>query len=460
MHRGIIISNIYYFIYLLLVIFGFWLIPKRTLQTGFLIVVSMVFIGYHSTLTVVYLIFISIITYFLGIVLSKTGHKNLIYSTGIVLLVGSLVFFKFFPQFKTLLVSLVGKVSAGSRISIRDLVVPLGISYTVFKCISYLTDIKWMIVRPGSFLNFLCYNSLFTIFMAGPIERFERINPQLMDEARIDATLVNMGYSRIVQGIFKKFVIVNWLYLTIISRVNYQTSVGVFMVYALAYMIYLYIDFSSYSDIAIGSSALLGISIRENFNNPYAASNINEFWLRWHISLSEWIRDYLFFPLSSLNKRKLWLVLFVPLIAMGICGVWHGVGWKYLVWGIAHGLMIALYQVVGKKYEKSGFGSRFLGKLLGTTVFLSFILFSWFFFFPSSTTLSGDLPGIVTNLKVGGLFLAVLTISYINKLLPKRIMMLLEMFRKYPILTHTVLLAITIMIGSFNTDNTFVYVDF
>jgi alginate O-acetyltransferase complex protein AlgI len=379
---------------------------------------------------------------------------------GIILLVGSLLFFKFFPQLKTLIVSLVSKVSSGSRVTINDLVVPLGISYTVFKCISYLTDIKWMIIQPGSFLNFFCYNSLFSIFMAGPIERFERINPQLTKEARIDATLVNHGYSRIVQGVFKKYVIVNWLYLTIISGVNYQTSVWAFLVYALAYMIYLYIDFSSYSDIAIGSSALLGISIRENFNNPYAASNIKEFWLRWHISLSEWIRDYLFFPLSSLNKRKLWLLLFVPLIAMGVCGVWHGVGWKYLIWGIAHGLMIALYQFVGKKYEKSEFGSGFIGRLVGTAVFLSFILFSWYFFFPSGKTLSGSFPGVVTTLKVGGLFLAVLTISYINKTAPTRVLRLLELFHRYPILTHTVLLAITIMIGSFNTDNKFVYVDF
>lgn len=444
----------------MVVILGYWALPKRTLQTAFLIVASLVFIGYHSVFTVGYLICTSIVTYLFGVAQNRTKHKNQVYTLGIALLVGSLIFFKFFPQIKTPFVSLLGKLTTASKISIKDLVVPIGISYTVFKCISYLTDIKWRIIKPGSFLNFLCYNSLFTIFMAGPIERFERLNPQFEGEARIDNQLVNKGYCRIIQGIFKKYVIVNWLYLSVINAVNYQASIAAFMVYALAYMIYLYVDFSSYSDIAIGSSAMLGLTIRENFNNPYAASNITEFWLRWHISLSEWIRDYLFFPLSSISKKRLWLVLFVPLIAMGICGVWHGESWKYLIWGMSHGLMITLYQVFGKKYDKSAFGSRLPGKILATSVFLLFILFSWYFFFPPSNNLHSGLPTIVKMIKVVGLFMAVLIVSYYNRRVPQRVFRCIEIFNKYPILSHTMLLAVTILIGSFNTDNTFVYVDF
>lgn len=455
------VTSIYYFAYLFLVVICYWAIPGRMGKTLLLSAAGMAFIGYHSVETLVFLLLVTVISYTLGRLIAQGKRPKLLLSAGVVLLLLSLFSTKYMPMFIPMLDGLLAKLSGGKVLELRDIIVPIGISYTVFRLISYLIDIHWKIVKPGTFIDFLCYTTYFPIFFAGPIERFEAMKPQLEDAATISNEMLTYGYTRIILGVFKKYVLVNWLFAIIVSRSHNGNVIAVVM-YMLAYAMFIYLDFSAYSDIAIGSSALLGIKIRENFNSPYAATNITDFWRRWHISLSDWIRDYLFFPLSGLSAKRLWQMLFVPLIAMGLCGVWHGSGWKYLAWGLFHGCFIALYYYKGKSIAKQVFGKNVIARLLANLMFLGLVAVSWYFFYPPTTEHSLPLEtGKINILKLASLAGCVVLSAWLKSgLLKLKFPQFVSKIRLNPILMHSLLLVITLVIGMFNSDNTFVYVDF
>jgi alginate O-acetyltransferase complex protein AlgI len=258
-----------------------------------------------------------------------------------------LIGFKYLGFLSGTINSLLGFVSELPVFKIEKLFLPLGISYIIFKYISYLTDIHWGIVKKGHWLDFACYGSLFTIFVAGPIERFERLKPQLEAEAEpFKLAYLDTAFQRIVFGLFKKLVLADWLgyFIQPVWQNPDQYSTFIRIGALFGYSLQIYFDFAGYSDIAIGSSKLLGLKIMENFNNPYFAPNISQFWRRWHISLSDWIKDYLFFPLSQNKQSMFWLIFCVPVIAMALCGLWHGAAWHYVIWGVWHGVGISLLQ--------------------------------------------------------------------------------------------------------------------
>lgn len=291
---------------------------------------------------------LSIFSYLMGIVIGKNPKHKLPHLIGVLGVLGALVVFKYLGFLQATLSSISGLIGSFSSFNIKNIILPLGISYIVFKHISYLTDIKWGLVKPGRFVDFLLYSSLFTIFVAGPIERFERFKPQA-EQQRIAFSWSNIdyGFMRIVFGMFKKLVIADWIgYFTApIWQNPHQYGIWMGLVALLGYSLQIYFDFAGYSDIAIGTSRLFGFKIMENFANPYLAPSISQFWRRWHISLSDWIRDYMFFPLSGISSIKLWVMFFVPVIAMALCGLWHGAAWHFMVWGVWHGIGLSAYQI-------------------------------------------------------------------------------------------------------------------
>jgi alginate O-acetyltransferase complex protein AlgI len=302
----------------------------------------------------------SVITYGAGHVIHKGKRPGLYHLLGLILLVAALTMFKYMGFLSGIVSRIMDLFSHPGRFKIDNLIMPLGISYIVFKHISYLTDIKWKLVSPGRFMDFLLYSSLFTIFVAGPIERFERFKPQV-EVSRIPFfwSDIDTGFSRIVFGLFKKLVIADWLgyFIAPVWASPWQYGKWTGLLALLGYSLQIYFDFSGYSDIAIGSSRLFGIRIMENFKNPYFAPNISTFWRRWHISLSDWIRDYIFFPLSRFSKNKVWAIFFVPVIAMGLCGLWHGAAWHFVFWGLWHGVGLFIFQIWSnykRKYRSRG----------------------------------------------------------------------------------------------------------
>ncbi|MBN2830243.1 MAG: MBOAT family protein [Candidatus Cloacimonetes bacterium] len=305
---------------------------------------------------------------------------------GIILLLLALVLSKYFGLLSDTINSLLEFMGLLPVIKIEKLFIPLGISYITFKHISYLTDIYWGITKRGTFLSFLCYSSFFPIFVAGPIERFERFNPQVSGERHtLSSSDLEFAFRRIVYGLSKKLILADWLgYFIAHNSFLQQDFMLASIIKLLCFSLQIYFDFAGYSDIAIGSSRLFGFKIMENFNNPYLRSNISLFWRNWHISLSDWIRDYLFFPLGGVSRNKFWNIVLVPIIAMGLCGIWHGAAWKFLLWGVWHGIGIAIYQI-WQQYKRAhkkqvAFTKSKIWLVLSTAITFAFVTVGWLWF--------------------------------------------------------------------------------
>jgi D-alanyl-lipoteichoic acid acyltransferase DltB (MBOAT superfamily) len=326
----------------------YWIIPRQSLRNILLILASFAFIYRLDKGSVAVVAGLSVLSYLLGILIHKYPKKNWIHACGVVLVLGFLILFKYLGFLVGVFNSLADFISALPQFEMRKLLLPLGISYIVFKHISYLTDIKWGLTKPGRFIDFLLYSSFFTIFVAGPIERFERFKPQVEQPRQpFSWSNIDYGFMRIVFGMFKKLVLADWIgyFISPIWANPHHYGQWIRLLALLGYSFQIYFDFAGYSDIAIGSSRLFGLKIMENFKNPYLAPNISQFWRRWHISLSDWIKDYLFFPLSKLSNKGLWQMFFVPVIAMALCGLWHGAAWHFMIWGMWHGLGLSALQI-------------------------------------------------------------------------------------------------------------------
>lgn len=325
----------------------YWIIPNQRTRNIFLSVASLLFIAYYDLHAAIIVIVTSINTFYFAERIQTKQNKAFYHTLGISILVLLLIILKYLGFLSGTINGITNFIHGFPVINFNYLLLPLGSSYIIFKQISYLTDVYWKITDRGRFDEFILYTSLFTIYTAGPIERFERLKPQLGTTGKkFSPGYIEFAFERIVLGIFKKAVIADWLGYFIDPIWQYQDRYS-FQMRTLAlfgYSIQIYMDFAGYSDIAIGSSKLFGLTIMENFKWPYIQPNISQFWRSWHISLSEWIRDYVFFPLSKLSENESWRMLFVPLIAMALCGLWHGPAWHFALWGIWHGAGISFLQ--------------------------------------------------------------------------------------------------------------------
>ncbi len=326
----------------------YWLLPAQRARNVLLSAASLLFIWLLDHQSLIVVLALTLFSYGMGQLIYRLKRNSWVHILGVTGILTSLIFFKYLGLLAGIFDSLYIFLESLPRFSLHHLLLPLGISYIAFKQISYLTDIKWKLVKPGSFADFLLYNSLFTIFLAGPIERFERLCPQFQNpRIPFRKNDLELGSQRLVIGLFKKLVIADWLgfFIADVWKHPNQYHPGIALLAVLGYAFQIYFDFAGYSDIAIGSSQLFGFKVMENFQRPYLATNISQFWRRWHISLSDFIRDYIFFPLSRLSSSKVWLLGFVPIIAMALCAIWHGAESRYLVWGIWHGLGLSVYQI-------------------------------------------------------------------------------------------------------------------
>jgi len=375
-----------FFLFLAVTAVLYWIARTPLLRNGILSLSSLTFITLQDYRAMLVVLGLTLPVWLAGKLIYQGRRPELVHSlavTGVVLL---LVLFKYLGLLAETINSAASFFSSLPLVRFEQILLPLGISYITFKYISYLTDIRWKITPPGSFLELLTYGSLFTIFVAGPIERFERLRPQLTTLTGFSFTFLEEGFERIVFGLFKKLVLADWIGYFIMpvweSPDSYSLAIRAL---ALAgFSLQIYFDFSGYSDLAIGSSRLFGLKIMENFNWPYLQPNISQFWRSWHISLSDWIRDYLFFPLSNLSRNKFWLTFAVPVIAMGICGLWHGGAWHFLLWGVWHGAGLALFQVWQNHKRKHPGLAKLAGQpwfnLVSVLITFLFVTTGWLLF--------------------------------------------------------------------------------
>lgn len=387
--------NLFYWPFLFLSVLIYWVLPKQKLRTAFLTICSLGFIWYFDEKGLAVIVALTLFTYPMAVWLERSARPKLVHRFGITGILIVLIVFKYLGFLTGILNSLFSFFHQLPVFEIDKLLLPLGISYITFKYISYLTDIYWGIVKKGRLLDFVCYGSLFTIFVAGPIERFERLKPQLeLDGVKFQVAYFEQAFARITFGLFKKLVLADWLgfFINPVWANPDQYSLFVRVLALFGYSLQIYFDFAGYSDIAIGSSRLFGLTIMENFDSPYLASNMSQFWRKWHISLSDWIRDYIFFPLSQNKKNKFWLLFCVPVIAMGIVGLWHGSAMHFIAWGVWHGIGIAVYQVWirwKRKNRKSLLTIKArVGKAVAIFVTYIYCSFGWILFKRSKYILS------------------------------------------------------------------------
>ena len=265
---------------------------------------------------------------------------------------GLLCFFKY----AGVLARWVDALAGTPLVPVPELTLPLGVSFWVFRAISYVCDVARGVHPPArSPLDFLCYLALFPIFVSGPIVRWADVADAFRSRP-FSAPLAASGFRRLLVGLAKKILVANQLApfadaVWGLADAGHGMSPGMAALGVAAYSLQLYFDFSGYSDMAIGIGRMLGFDFRENFLWPYASASIREFWRRWHVSLSTWFRDYLYIPLGG-SRRGTARTCLNGLVVFTLCGMWHGAGPMFALWGFWHGLLLCAERLFGPKTRK------------------------------------------------------------------------------------------------------------
>ena len=268
----------------------------------------------------------------------------------------------------------------GTSFELHNLFLPIGISFYTFQSISYVLDVYRKEIPPSkNFSDYVFYMTFFPHLVAGPIVRAKDFLPQIVSPQIINQNLYKESLIRIISGLLKKLFIADFLakYVDLVHQSPGGYSGGENLLSMYAYSFQIYFDFSGYSDIAIGIALLLGYRLKENFESPYTSPNITIFWRRWHISLSLWLRDYIYIPLGGNRKGIVNTYLFL-LLTMLIGGFWHGADWRFIFWGLAHGLALAFHKI-WSKYFATRFNFRF-SNVLYMVITFHFVAFCWIFF--------------------------------------------------------------------------------
>ena len=336
----------------------YWIFQnKRSYQNVIVLIASYIFYGFWNWKFLALIIISTITDYLVGLKINQEEEqktkKKILYSSLIINL-GILFVYKYYDFFIISWLELCS--SFGYEISSKwtiELILPLGISFYTFQTMSYSIDVYFGKINPTkNFITFASYVSFFPQLIAGPIERASNVIPQLEKGRTFQYKQSVEGLRLIFWGLLKKVVIADYLmsYRSDFAFTNYsQLDGGTLLLGLIYFAIQIYCDFSGYSDIAIGTAKLFGIEIISNFNFPYFSRNPFEFWERWHMSLSNWIRDYLYFPIAMhymrikvgrIGKYK------SHLITMALMGIWHGANWKFLGWGIYWAIIIIVYSEI------------------------------------------------------------------------------------------------------------------
>jgi D-alanyl-lipoteichoic acid acyltransferase DltB (MBOAT superfamily) len=363
----------------------------------FLVAASYFFYGWWDWRFMFLLFGTTLFNYLGGLALARTRSgptRKVIVAVVVGVDLGVLAFFKYYDFFLTSLDAMLTMLGLHRDLPFMEVILPIGISFFTFQGISYVVDVyRGHINAEHSLLDVMLFKSFFPQLVAGPIVRAADFMPQLHEPPHLTRDHVAVGVVLVLSGLFKKMVVANYLATDLVDPVFFDpTAVGALdlLVGIYGYAIQIYCDFSGYSDIAIGIAALLGYRFLPNFDQPYRAASLREFWRRWHISLSTWLRDYLYIPLGgnrlgeAARYRNLFLTMFLG-------GLWHGAAWTFIFWGSAHGAMLGLEQWVRKKLnefapmhdDEPGVFARlgdFGWHIVGVFMTFHFVCFAWIFF--------------------------------------------------------------------------------
>lgn len=326
-----------YFVFLLLAVAGHWLLRAPVARASWLVLCSLTFYAFTQGAFVFVLLAYVLFNWWAGLRLAeRRGRGNLL----VWVLTANLIPLLYYKYWPTLIGSIAPQQGSPLLASV-PFAAPLGISFFAFQASAYLVDVSRGGAAMTSLLDFTLFKTFWAQLVAGPIVRASEIRNQLRVRSW-DGAASAKACGRIVNGLTKKIVFSDLV--APIANQAFQAAHPTFLdalFGTLAFGLQIYFDFSAYSDIAIGSAQLLGFRLPENFDWPYSARSPQEFWQRWHMTLSRWIRDYVFMPLTMHYRRTPWIARGSIVFAMALCGVWHGAGWTFLLWGLWHGLLLA-----------------------------------------------------------------------------------------------------------------------
>lgn len=349
-----------------------------------LLAASYVFYGWWDWRFCFLLAFASLIAWVAGLILHpEQAHRQrkTVLIAAVTVLLGVLAFFKYYGFFLESLQDILFAMGLERDLPLLAIILPVGISFFTFQAISYVVDVyRGAIKARQDPVAVLLYISFFPQLVAGPIVRAADFLPQLDAKPSLSRAMVGFGLALCALGLFKKMVVANYLAVDLVDPVfldptAYSSLVVLMGVYG--YAVQIYCDFSGYSDIAIGTAALLGYRFKPNFNQPYRASTLQDFWRRWHMSLSQWLRDYLYIPLggSRHGTAKTYRNLFLTML---LGGLWHGAAWNFVLWGALHGAWLALERAMGVGQAPDG--SKRWKSLLGWFVTFHVVCAAWVLF--------------------------------------------------------------------------------
>ena len=386
-------TSLIFWAFLLVCLFFYWLKKEKTWQNIILLIGSMVFYASFNPAYVFLLLGSIAVDYWISTQISRTeANKKRLLFFSLAINIGVWVFFKYSESLFTFFSSFQKTIPPTFLKSSFYLLMPIGLSFFTLKKIAYILDLsRGKIKKVPSFIEYASFVSFFPQLIAGPIDRAQKLIPQFQAVRKWEGQYFQDAWPLILTGLFKKLVIADGVRV-IVDQVYLSRSPSklLWVIGTLGFAIQVLADFSGYTDISRGMARLLGFETSLNFNAPYLSLNFNDFWNRWHITLSQWLRDYIFFPVRRWlmqrlkNKTSLLPTILPPLVTMVVSGIWHGIGWNFLVWGLFHGIVIAVFQLIAKP----GIGAKPSVLKVASSWLLTtgLLLFSWALF--RTTTLT------------------------------------------------------------------------
>jgi alginate O-acetyltransferase complex protein AlgI len=377
---------------------AYWWSPAR-FRPAALVLCGIVFYAYAYPPYLILIASLAVITYGCAKAIvtfrerRKPAAARWMMIAGVAASVGVLSFYKYTHLFLTSLDSIShGKIT----ISFPQLLIPLAISFFTFEFVHFLVDVYLGKIKEFGVREFATFAMFYPTLVAGPIKRFQNFAPQIDHLHRRSSLFVAANVYRVLLGLAKKSIIADSM--TPLTQPLLTPGApyhaGDYWIAMLAYTAKIYFDFTGYSDIAIGMAGLLGFQILENFDRPYWSPNISLFWRRWHISLSSWIRDYIFIPLGGSRRSKTFTAINLALV-MAIAGLWHGAQWHFVVWGLWHGLGLAVHRTWTLSVANTQFVQGIPPRIsagVSIAVTFAFVAFGWILF--ASPTLTAGFEAV------------------------------------------------------------------
>lgn len=378
-------NSLQFIFFFIVVTLAYYSLPHRG-RIWLLLLASCYFYAVFKPIYILILFVTIVVDYFAGIWIENASgiKRKWILVLSLISNIGFLAYFKYYNFFIENLNNTLFRFGSNTHFDLLDILLPIGLSFHTFQAMSYTIEVyRGNQKAEKDFSIYSLYVMFYPQLVAGPIERPQNLLWQFHTNFKYDFENLKAGLMRIAWGMFKKVVIGDRLAMVVdYSYDNPQDHNGLTLLVATIFFTFrIYCDFSGYSDIAIGTARVMGFKLMENFDAPYFSKSINEFWRRWHISLSSWFRDYLYIPLGG-NRvgeyRKYFNLFFVFMMS----GLWHGAAWTYIIWGALHGIYLVFAQIRDKyfNFSLSKFTNPSISKYINLTITFILVMFTWVFF--------------------------------------------------------------------------------